>query len=109
MSEARIASALDHPNICTVHEIDETEDGQLFIAMPYYEGETLNRIERSEAVAILTSIFEGMERAHARGIVHRDIKPGNIILTVEGVVKIIAFGVARLMSQATRTQSGTFE
>ena len=100
--EARAAAALDHPNICTIHEIGETEDGQLFIAMPCYEGETLKgRIGRGplpveEALSITTQVARGLAKAHERGITHRDIKPANLMLTAEGVVKIVDFGIAKL-------------
>ncbi len=79
LQEAQAASALDHPNICTIHEINETPDGQLYLVMAYYEGETLKqRIERGpldvdEAIYIATQVGQGLCKAHAAGIVHRDI------------------------------------
>src|SRR4029453_6252811 len=85
--EAQSASALDHPNICTIHEIDETPSGQLFLTMAYYEGETLkDRIARgplasADALDIATQVAQGLSRAHQSGIVHRDIKPANLIVT----------------------------
>lgn len=100
--EARSAAKLDHPNICTVHEIGETEDGRLYIAMALYDGETLaDRIARgplewNEAVNISCQVARGLARAHAAGIVHRDIKPANICITAEGVVKIVDFGIAKM-------------
>ena len=106
-------SALDHPNICTIHEIDETPDGQLFIAMGLYEGETLKqRIARGvlpveEALDIAIQVAEGLAEAHAAGIVHRDIKPGNTMLTRSGLVKIVDFGIAKLMGVTGPTQTGT--
>ena len=84
MQEAKAASALDHPNICTIHEIDETPDGQLFIAMGYYEGETLKgRIAKGplpieDALNIAIQMAQGLSKAHAAGIIHRDIKPANV-------------------------------
>ena len=84
--EAQAASALDHANICTVHEIDETPDGQLFLAMAYYAGETLKQriargpLEIDEAIDIGIQVAQGLARAHESGIVHRDIKPANIML-----------------------------
>jgi len=112
--EAKAASALDHPNICTIYEIDETEDGQMFIAMAYYEGETLKeKIESrreglaiDEAVNLTMQIGQGLLRAHAKGIVHRDIKPANIILTLRSEVKIVDFGLAKLAGQTKLTKSG---
>ncbi len=100
--EAQAAAALDHPHICTIHQIGETEEGQLFLAMPFYEGETLQaRIARGplpaeEALQLTIQAAQGLARAHERGIVHRDIKPANLIVTAEGVVKILDFGIAKL-------------
>jgi tetratricopeptide (TPR) repeat protein len=105
--EARTASALDHSNICTIYEIGEAEDGRTFIAMAFCDGETLSqRIGRGpvpveEAVNIASQVARGLAEAHARGIVHRDIKPGNIAITRDGTVKILDFGVATLVG-ATR-------
>ncbi len=111
--EARAASALDHPNICTIHEIEEIEDGYTFIVMAYYEGETLKErigrgpIEFGEALDIVYKIAEGLGKAHDKGIVHRDIKPANIILTSEGQVKLMDFGLAKLRGQSILTREGT--
>jgi tetratricopeptide (TPR) repeat protein/class 3 adenylate cyclase/tRNA A-37 threonylcarbamoyl transferase component Bud32 len=102
LNEARAAAALDHPNICTIHEIGETDDGQLFIAMPLYDGETLQarlvrgRLPFANAVPIVVQIARGLARAHERGIVHRDIKPSNIMLLDDGGVKILDFGIAKM-------------
>jgi len=113
--EARAASTLDHPNIVVVHDIDETPDGDLFIAMAFHEGVTLrHRIERdqpngmpvTEALQLARQIAAGLARAHERGIVHRDIKPGNIIVARDGVARIIDFGLAK-SSQATATADGS--
>jgi serine/threonine protein kinase len=85
--EAKAASALQHNNICTVHDIDESTDGQLFIVMDFYEGETLKKkIERGplkveEAVDIVMQVAQGLTKAHELGIVHRDIKPANVMVT----------------------------
>ena len=87
INEARAASALDHPNVGTIHEVDRTEDGQMFIAMAYYEGESLKqKIEHGpltleEAIDIAIQIAQGLTRAHEEGIIHRDIKPANIMIT----------------------------
>src|SRR5215467_13094855 len=112
--EARAASALDHPNIATVYDIGE-EEGELFIAMALYEGETLKqRLEKGrlgvkEALDLLRQVALGLEAAHRAGIVHRDIKPANVLITSTGTVKILDFGVAKLVSDSqaqTMTQAG---
>jgi serine/threonine protein kinase len=115
--EAKAASSLDHNNICAIYEIDETEDGQLFISMAYYEGETLhNRIAGarhavplpiSDTIDIAIQIAQGLDKAHEKEIVHRDIKPANIMLTTDGVVKILDFGLAKLSKQTKLTKEGT--
>ena len=112
LQEARAASALDHPNICTIHEVDETDDGQLYLAMPAYDGETLKRrIERGpmplgEAVDTAIQIGQGLAKAHRQGIVHRDIKPANLMVTSDGIVKILDFGLAKLAGAAGLTRAG---
>ena len=100
-AEARAAAAVDHPNVCTIFEIDETENGHLFIAMPLYDGETLEaRLDRGrlvfdEAIPIAVQIAHGLGRAHDSGIVHRDVKPSNILILPDGTVKILDFGIAQ--------------
>ncbi|HEY8257715.1 MAG TPA: tetratricopeptide repeat protein [Gemmatimonadales bacterium] len=100
--EAQAAAALDHPNICTIHEIGEADDGQLFIAMAYYGGETVkSRLTRGpvpteEAIALTIQAARGLAKAHERGVVHRDIKPANLMVTSDGVLKILDFGIAKL-------------
>lgn len=107
ITEARAASALDHPSIAIVYEIGETDDGRLFIALAYYGDETLRAriaggpLPIADAVRIATQVAEGLRVAHARGIVHRDIKPANLLLTPGGGVRIIDFGVAKLAGAAT--------
>jgi serine/threonine protein kinase/tetratricopeptide (TPR) repeat protein len=104
--EAQTASALQHNNICNIHSIDETEDGQLFICIDYYEGETLKSklskesLSSDEIINITTQIAEGLQKAHEKGIVHRDIKPANIFITNEGIVKILDFGLAKSSGSA---------
>ncbi len=112
MHEARAASALDFTNICTIHEIHETHDGWLFIAMAYYQGETLkSRIRRGalkfvDAMEIARQIAEGLSRAHGKGIIHRDIKSANIIITNDEIVKIVDFGLAKLSGTTQITKAG---
>ena len=111
LREAQAASALDHPNVCTLYEIGETADGQTFLAMSFCEGETLrSRLRRGpldprEAIEIAIQVADGLAAAHARGIVHRDVHPGNILVS-DGLVKIVDFGVARLTDQTRMTQDG---
>jgi len=111
--EAQAASALDHPNICNIHEIGETADGQLFIAMACYDGETLKKkiergpLEIDQAMDIAIQVASGLSRAHEAGIVHRDIKPANIILTAHDEVKILDFGLAKLSGRTLLTKTGT--
>ncbi len=113
LQEAQAASALDHPNICTIHEINETDDGQLYLVMARYKGETLkDRIDHGplgldDAIDIATQVGQGLAEAHNAGIVHRDIKPANLLVTKTGVVKILDFGLAKLAGTEGMTQTGT--
>ena len=112
LKEARTASSLDHAHVGVIHGIEETPDGRIFIVMAYYEGETLaQKIRRGpfpsrDAVDIAIQIAQGLAAAHARNIVHRDIKPSNVIITIDGVVKIVDFGLARVVSTPSATQTG---
>lgn len=112
LQEAKAASKLDHPNICTIHEIGEAPGGELFIAMAFYNGETVKKkIERgplplTEALDISRQTAQGLAKAHESGIVHRDIKPANIMVTEDGVVKIVDFGLAKNTSGPRITKSG---
>ena len=112
MREAKAASSLDHPNICTVYDIDQTEQGRLFIVMAFYRGETLEErlargpIPEREALRIVGDILRGLAAAHAKQIVHRDIKPANVMLTEDGRVKVLDFGVAKLKDQSGLTETG---
>ena len=113
VQEAQAASALDHTNICTIYEIDETEEGQTFIAMAYYPGETLKqKIKRGpllveEVLGYAVQVAEGLAKSHAEGIIHRDVKPANVMVTKEGVVKIVDFGLAKVARQTQLTKTGT--
>lgn len=105
--EAHAAAALDHPNLCTVHEVGTTERGWLFLAMSLYEGETLRaRLKRdaclpvSECLEIARQVAEGLQAAHAAGVVHRDLKPGNVMLLPDGTVRILDFGLAKARDQS---------
>ncbi len=111
--EAQAASALQHNNICTVHDVDETSDGSLFIVMDLYEGETLKEkigrgpLQIGEAVDIALQVCRGLTEAHRAGIVHRDIKPANVLVTRNGVAKIVDFGLAKLSGQTMLTAAGS--
>ena len=113
IQEAHAASSLQHHNICTIHDIDETSDGQRFIVMDLYDGETLKKkIERGplaihEASEIALQVAQGLSRAHEHGIVHRDIKPANIIVTADRMAKILDFGLAKLTVGAMLTAVGS--
>ncbi len=102
IQEAQAASRLDHPSICAIYDINETGSGQMFIVMPYYQGQTLEErlaggpLDLEEAISIARHAADGLEAAHARGIVHRDIKPANLMITGPGKIKIMDFGIAKL-------------
>lgn len=120
LKEARVASAIDHPNICTIHEIGETPEGQMYIVMAYYPGRSLKdtispaesaddaehpRLDIKEVTELAIQIAAGLGRAHQAGIVHRDVKPSNIMITEFGEVKIVDFGLAKLTTSDQLTRS----
>ena len=111
LREARAASAIDHPNVGTIHAIEEAADGVSFIVMAYYDGETLaQRIKRgpltpAQAVSIAIQMARGLAEAHSHRIIHRDIKSSNTIITKQGIVKIVDFGLARAIQSASATLS----
>ncbi len=112
--EAKAAAKLDHPNICTVYEIDEV-DGRTFIVMAFLEGRPLSEqiqegpLKLPEALSIAIQMAEGLEAAHAKGITHRDIKPDNVMLMSgsRGLVKLMDFGLAQLAGSSKFTREGT--
>jgi serine/threonine-protein kinase len=112
MAEARAASSLDHPNVCAIHQVDETPDGRVFMVMGYYEGETLDRtvargpLGARRVLELTAQLADGLAAAHARGIVHRDLKPSNLMVTREGTLKILDFGLARISGGEALTQTG---
>ncbi|HEV7240377.1 MAG TPA: protein kinase [Thermoanaerobaculia bacterium] len=104
LREARAVAALDHPNVCTIYEVGEHE-GRPYIAMQFVEGETLferlkqSRLSPSECVDIATQVAAALDEAHSHGVIHRDIKPMNIMITVRGQVKVLDFGLAKFDRQ----------
>ena len=110
--EAQAAAALNHPNICTVHEIDEA-DGRTFIAMEFVEGQSVKDKVRArplpldEALDIAIQAAQGLQAAHEKDVVHRDIKSANLMLTEKGQVKVMDFGLAQVGDRSQLTKTGT--
>jgi eukaryotic-like serine/threonine-protein kinase len=117
LREARIASALDHPNLCTVHSIERTPDGRPFLVLAHYTGSTVAELLAggplltTEALDIARQVASGLGAAHRHGIVHRDVKPSNLLRTDDGTVKILDFGLAQSWRSVTRSGkiAGTVE
>jgi eukaryotic-like serine/threonine-protein kinase len=113
LREARMAAALSHPNLVAVFDVGD-EDGLPYIVMEYVDGETLADLMRrtgpvppDRAVDLLLQVCAGLQHAHAAGLVHRDIKPQNLLVRSDGVVKIADFGIARTLQATQLTQAGT--
>ena len=110
LREAKAAAAIDHPNICHVHEIGE-DDGKTFIAMAFLEGQTVEDrvvegpLSLKDALDIARQVADGLQAAHSKGVFHRDIKPANTIISPEGRATIMDFGLARLIREAPQSLS----
>src|ERR1044071_887008 len=111
--EARLASSLDHPNICTIFDLGDS-DGVHYIAMQYVEGRNVRQLvngrplELKSALLIAIQVTDALAAAHAKGIIHRDIKAGNVMVTDSGQVKVLDFGLAKLLDDET-SQSGMID
>src|SRR3954447_22729638 len=109
--EARLASSLDHPNICTIFDLDEV-DGVHFIAMQFVEGKNVRQLVAGRPLEIKTALLIGLQvadalaAAHSRGIIHRDIKSGNVMVTSTGQVKVLDFGLAKLLDDTEAAAAG---
>src|SRR5215472_15464468 len=113
LNEARAASALNHPHVCVVYDVGETEDGLPFIAMEFVEGQSLGDLvkqglpEIARVVQIAVQVADALDAAHSRWIVHRDIKPENISINERGEVKVLDFGLAKRIVQDSTDSVGT--
>jgi serine/threonine protein kinase len=109
--EARAAASLAHPNICVIHEVGEV-DGRLYIAMEYVEGQTLQQkirdgtLSHKDALSIIDQLVAGLGEAHTKGVIHRDIKSSNIMVTDQGLAKIMDFGIAKVRGGPALTEGG---
>src|SRR5215213_6225628 len=103
--EAQLASSLDHPNICTIYGLHETDDGLHFIAMQYIEGKNVRQLVNGRplsletALSIAYQVSDALTAAHSKGIIHRDIKAGNVMVTASGLAKVLDFGLAKLLDE----------
>ncbi|HEX6202910.1 MAG TPA: protein kinase, partial [Thermoanaerobaculia bacterium] len=99
LAEARAVARLDHPHICGIHDLEESGDGEVFLVMPYYPGETLarriarGRLELTDAIVFAIQLAEALGAAHRSGVVHRDVKPGNVLVGVDGQLRLVDFGL----------------
>jgi serine/threonine-protein kinase len=114
LREARLAARLSHPNVVSVYDAGEEADGRPYIVMEHVDGETLadllherRRVPADEAVGLALQACRGLEHAHAAGLVHRDVKPQNLLLRTDGTLKIADFGIARAAESTGLTQAGT--
>ncbi len=111
--EARAASALNHPNVCTIHALGRTSEGRHFIAMEHIDGQTLRDrlargpMSRREALDVATQMASALTVAHAAGVVHRDLKPENVMLRPDGLVKVLDFGLAKLVASDASGETAT--
>jgi tetratricopeptide (TPR) repeat protein/DNA-binding winged helix-turn-helix (wHTH) protein len=112
LHEAQAVAQLDHPNVATIYEVGESEGGRAYLALAFYEGETLQRkleggpLPLAEAVGIARQIARGLSAAHQRQIVHRDVKPANIVILPDGTIKLLDFGLAKMVGATSLTRLG---